>query len=59
MNENIDFEALRKQLSDDSYAGAFSGLGAMILDVPDIENASDDELLEIARREGISIPYNN
>ena len=27
-----DTESLRKQLLDEAYAGAFSGLGAMLLD---------------------------
>ena len=51
----IDYEKLRKDLSDDSYAAAFSGLGASILDTIDIEKASDKELLEIAKRRGFQI----
>lgn len=47
-----DTEALRKDLLDEAYAGAFSGLGAMILDVEEIRNADREELEEIARRYG-------
>jgi hypothetical protein len=45
-------ESLRKDLLDEAYAGAFSDLGAMILDADEIRNADKDELKEIARRYG-------
>ena len=45
-------EALRQELLDEAYAGAFSGLGAMFLDVDEIRNADASELEEIARRYG-------
>lgn len=47
-----DTESLRKQLLDEAYAGAFSGLGAMLLDEEEIRNADPEELEEIARRYG-------
>lgn len=47
-----DTEALRRELLDEAYAGAFSGLGAMILDAEEIQNADREELEEIARRYG-------
>ena len=47
-----DTEALRRELLDEAYAGAFSGLGAMLLDADEIRNADWDELEEIARRTG-------
>lgn len=47
-----DTEALRRELLDEACAGAFSGLGAMILDVDEIRNADADELEKIARRYG-------
>ena len=47
-----DTEALRRELLDEAYAGAFSGLGAMLLDADEIRNADKDELEEIARRTG-------
>ena len=49
---NDDTEALRRELLDEAYAGAFSGLGAMILDVDKIRNADAEELEEIARQYG-------
>ena len=45
-----DTEALRKELLDEAYAGAFSGLGAMLLDAEEIRKADAEELEEIARR---------
>lgn len=47
-----DTESLRRELMDEAYAGAFSGLEAMILDVDEIRNADPEELEEIARRYG-------
>lgn len=47
-----DTEALRRELLDEACAGAFSGLGTMILDVDEIRNADAGELEEIARRYG-------
>lgn len=47
-----DTEALRKELLDEACAGAFSGLGAMILDADEIQNADGSKLEEIARRYG-------
>ena len=49
---NNDTEALRQELLDEAYAGAFSDLGAMILDADEIRNADAEELKEIARRYG-------
>ncbi len=47
-----DTEALRWELMDEAYAGAFSGLGAMLLDAEEIRNADAQELEEIAQRYG-------
>lgn len=49
---NRDTEVLREELLEEAYAGAFSGLGAMILDAEEIRNADREELEEIARRYG-------
>ena len=48
----MNTEELRQKLIDGCYAGALSGLGAMILDVDDIKNADEQELLKIAKRMG-------
>lgn len=53
MKQYDDTESLRKELLDEAYAGAFSGLGAMILDENEIRNADAEELEEIARRYGL------
>ena len=45
-------ENLRQELLAEAYAGTFSGLGAMLLDVDEIRNADAEELEEIARRYG-------
>ncbi len=49
----IDFERLRRDLADDRYAGAFAGLPAMMMEAWEIEDASESELLDMARREGL------
>lgn len=56
MNKNmyIDVEGLRRELIDESsgayYAGGFGGA---IIESIDIQNASDAEIIEIARNKGI------
>ncbi len=47
-----DSEILRRELLDEAYAGAFSGLGGMLLDAEEIRRADPEELEEIARRYG-------
>lgn len=47
-----DREALRKELLDEACAGAFAGLGAMILEEDEIRRAGGKELEEIAQRHG-------
>lgn len=49
----MDTEELREQLLTEACAGAFSGLGAMILDEERIRKADDEELQEIAAQYGI------
>lgn len=51
----IDFESLRRDLTDDRYAGAFAGMPAMLMEAWEIESASEEELLELAAREGIDL----
>ena len=48
-----DKEELRQKLLDEIYAGAASGLGAMLLDEDEIRRAGSEELEEIARRYGV------
>ena len=51
--EPQDTAQLRQQLLDEIYAGAFSGLGAMLLDEEEIRRADPEELEELARRYGL------
>ena len=52
-NEDIKKEQLRREVLDYIYAGAFSGIPAMILDESEVQNATYEELEEIAKRYGI------
>ncbi len=53
MSENTrDTEELRKKLLADVYAGAATGLGAMLLDESRIKNADKEELKQIAKEYG-------
>ena len=52
LDDSDDIETLRQQLLNEVYAGAFSGLGAMLLDADEIRRADADELEKIARRYG-------
>lgn len=45
-------EELRSKLLRNTYAGAFSGFPAMILDTDRIKRASYEELLQIAKEQG-------
>lgn len=49
----FDEEALRERLMDECGTAMFGGFPAVLLDVADIESASGDELLEIAKRFGV------
>jgi len=54
--ENTDFERLRKDLVDEylTQSVTFSG-GLGFMDMNDAETASDEQLLEMARREGFNL----
>ena len=54
-NMNIDLDKLRKDLADDRYAATFAGIPEMIMEAWEIESLSDEELLELARREHINL----
>lgn len=50
----IDMEKLRDDLKDDSYGTAFGGgFGGALLEVSEIDNASVEELIEIAKRRNV------
>ena len=47
-------EDLRQELIDDCYAAAFAGgFGAAILEVPDIERMTDEEVIKETRKRGL------
>ena len=54
-NMNIDLDKLRKDLADDRYAATFAGIPEMIMEAWEIKSLSDEELLELARREHINL----
>jgi hypothetical protein len=51
----IDFERLRRDLAEDRYAGSFAGMPAMIIEAWEIEDASEEELLNMAETDGIDL----
>lgn len=51
----IDYERLRRDLMEDRYAGAFAGMPAMMMEAWEIEDASEEELLELAYQDGIDL----
>ena len=52
---NIDYDELRKDLTDDRYAASFAGIPEMIMEAWEIESLSDEEILDLARREHINL----
>ena len=50
--DRYDEERLRQDLLNEIYAGAFSGMPAMLLDEDDIRNADGGELRRAAERYG-------
>ncbi len=55
-NEDIDYEGLRRDLMDEygEQMASFSG-GLGLCDMCDADNASNEELLAMAKREGIDL----
>ena len=51
----IDVEALRSYLLELCGPVAFTGFGAALVDVADVERASGEELLAIALRLGVDL----
>ena len=52
---NINIDKLRKDLADDRYAASFAGIPEMIMEAWEIESLSDEEILELARRDHINL----
>lgn len=52
---NIDFDKLRQDLLDYFGTAMTMGFGAAIIDISKIENASNEELINIAKQNGFNI----
>ena len=52
----IDVDALRQDMINDSYGAFFGGgFGGAMVEACDINHASDEELVEIAKKKGINL----
>ena len=52
----IDIDKLRKDMLGNCYALCFaSDIVAALAETPDIEQASDEELIEMAQKQGIDL----
>ena len=51
-----DIERLRSDLINDSYGAFFGGVfGGAMIEASDIENASPEELIRIAKNKGVNL----
>lgn len=50
-----DFEELRETIKDYYGTAMTSGFPMAIIELAEVENASDDELIEIAKRIGLEV----
>ena len=55
MEESIDFEKLREDLKDLFMAAMFNGFPVAIMDLTKVENATNEELIKIAKENGFDI----
>ena len=52
----IDVDRLRRDMLDNCYALCFAAdIAAALAEIPEIERASDEELIEMARQQGIDL----
>ena len=53
---SIDIDRLRDDMRDESLGAAFGGgFGAAFMEASDVDNASSDELVKMAQRQGIDL----
>ena len=52
---NIDYERLRRDLIDYYGTATFSGFGMAMIEISRVENASNEELVYIAKRNGFCL----
>ena len=55
MNYQIDTNRLRRDLMDYYGTAMFSGFPMAVVDLSRIERASDEELIEIAQKNGVDL----
>ena len=55
MSRDIDYENLRSDLEDYYGTDMFSGAGMAMSDLEEVDRASEDKLIEIAKREKIDL----
>lgn len=55
MNQEIDYEKLRRDLEEHYGTAMFAGFGVAMMDLSKIENALDNELIEIAKKKKINL----
>lgn len=55
MDQRINYEKLRSDLKEYYGSAMFAGFGVAMMDLSKIDNASDEELLSIANKEGLNL----
>ena len=55
MEYEIDINRLRRDMLDDYGTAMFSGFPMAVMDVSRVERMSDQELLELAQKNGIDL----
>ena len=55
MYDDIDIDRVRQDLEDDFLGIMFNVSPAALVDLSKIENATDEEIIEIARRNGYDL----
>lgn len=51
----LDVERLKKDLENQYGTAMYGGFPMAVMDVKTVENASEEELMEIARQQGICV----
>lgn len=55
-NDSIDIKRLRDDMEEESLGAFFGGgFGGALVEALDIQDLSDDELIEMVRRQGLDI----
>jgi len=55
-NDSINIDRLREDMESESLGAFFGGgFGGALFEASDIRSASEDELIEMARRQGINL----